>query len=209
MKAVLGRQLVWVGAFAIFLICSCAPLVKRQGSVSTSENHDLDATGNLQNLPKIVEREIPEFRLLNMQGGAPSDGKPSVGQIWLQGKEYVQAVFVLRNKTRYHAAGEFPRETKPVPYIDIAFSVTRFDSPEDAHGEITKEMRFRQATPLPKEDYKGAWLYRFASGDGTVICQSGQYVVEINPLSEGARPSTLSLLDVVLAQINQASIKSK
>jgi hypothetical protein len=208
MKAVLSRQLVWVGAFAIFLICSCAPLIKRQSSVSTSGNYDLDATGNLQNLPKIVEREIPEFRLLNMQGGAPSDGKPSVGQIWLQGKEYVQAVFVLRNKTRYHPLGEFPRETKPVPYIDIAITVTRFDSPKVAHDQITKEMRLRPATPMPKENYKGAWLYRFTSGGGTVICQSGQYVIEINPNSEAARPFTLGLLDVALAQIKHVLIKS-
>ena len=198
MKAVLGRQSVWAGAFAIFLICSCAPLIKRQSSISTSENNDLDATVSLRNIPMVVEREIPELRMLNRQGG-----------VRRQGQEYIQAVFVLRNNTRYHPVGEFPRETKPVPYIDIAITVTRFDCPKHAHDEIIKEMRLRQATPLPTENYKGAWLYRFTSGGGTVICQSERYVIEINPNSADARPFTMSLLDVVLAQIKQASIKSK
>jgi hypothetical protein len=62
-------------------------------------------------------------------------------------------------------------------------------------------MRLRQAAPLPKENYKGALLYRFASGGGTVICQSSQYIVEINPNVEAARSLTLKVLDVVLGQI--------
>jgi len=41
-----------------------------------------------------------------------------------------------------------------------------------------------------------------------VICQSGQYVIEINPNSEAARPFTLGLLDVALAQIKHVLIKS-
>lgn len=205
MKAVLSRQLVWVGAFAIFLICSCAPLIENQSPNSTSKNLDSDDTACLRIIPKVLEREIPELRLLNMQGCEALHGQAR------QGHEHMQAVFALRDKTRYHPLGEFPRETKPVPYIDITITVTRFDSPKEAHDQITKEMRSRQATPMPKEIYQGAWLYRFTSGGGTVICQSGQYVIEINPNSEAARPFTLILLDVVLAQtkpvVNQKQLE--
>jgi hypothetical protein len=202
MKTIWGRQLVWVGAFAFLLICSCSQLDKGQSPVYASKNQGLDVTVCLQNIPKKVEREIPELRLLSMEGGVPSHS-----QVW-RGKEYARFVYVLRNKTRYHPVGEFPRATKPVPYMDIEITVTRFNSPKDAHDGITKEMRSRQATPRPKESYRGAWLYRFTSGGGTVICESGQYVIEINPNSEAARPFTLGLLDVALAQIKHVLIKS-
>jgi hypothetical protein len=42
-----------------------------------------------------------------------------------------------------------------------------------------------------------------------VVCQSGLYIVEINPNSEGASPLVMRVLDVVLAELDSTSSKSK
>jgi len=153
-------------------------------------------------MSKIIEKDITELRSISMKSGVPSSG-----QAWRRGKEYARGAFVLRNNTRYHPAGEFPRETTPVPYMDIEVTIIRFATSSEAQDELQNEMRLRPATPLPKENYRGALLCRFTSGGGTVICQSEQYVVEINPNIEAARPLTLKVLDVVLGQIGSVPIK--
>lgn len=185
----------------IMLACNCAP-PQKHNLLPEPKTRNLNSTTFMQNIPKIIEKDIPEFRSISMKSGVPSSG-----QTWRQGKEYARAAFILQNNTRYHPAGEFPRETTPVPYMDIEVIVTRFASSSEAQDNLKKELRLRQATPSPKEYYKGALLIRYASGGGTVICQSEQYIVEINPFVEAARPLTLKLLDTVLEQIKSDSSK--
>ena len=135
-------------------------------------------------------------------------GIPASGQVW-HGEEYASGGFVLRQNTRYHPAGEFPRETKPVPYVDISVTITRYASSGDAQKDLKMGL-LRNQGPQPKENYKGATLYRWLDSTGktaNVVCQSGLYIVEINPNSEGASPLTMKVLDVVLGELNSTASK--
>jgi hypothetical protein len=161
----------------------------------------------LQNVLNKIEQQVPEYGSIGMTTGIRSSG-----QVW-HGEEYASGGFFLRQYPRYHPAGEFPRETKPVLFGDISVTIARYVSSGDAQKNLEMSLSLRQAAPPPKGIiYKGATLYRYLDSTGktaTVVCQSGLYIVEINPNSEGARPLTMKVLDVVLAELDSTRSKSK
>lgn len=151
------------------------------------------------NVFKKVEHQVPELESIGM-----STGIPSSGQVW-HGVEYGTASFVLRNNIRYHPAGEFPRETAPVPYEDINVTITRYTSTEVEQKDLKNTFRLRQATFLPKETYQGAMLFRYkgtSRGVMSAICQSGHYIVEISAYNEPGSLWTMKMLDAVLASLH-------
>jgi len=171
---------------------------------STSESPHLTPVTSLPDVLKQIEQRVPELGAIGMTTGIPSSG-----QVW-HGEEYASGGFFLRQNPRYHPAGEFPRETKPVLFGDIYVTITRYASSGDAQKDLKMGL-FRNQGPQPKESYKGATLYRWLDATGktaNVVCQSGLYIVEINPNSEGAKPLTMKMLDVVLAELDSSSAKS-
>jgi hypothetical protein len=181
----------------------CLALVLSGGlfGCSTSKPTNLNTATLLQNALTKIDQQVPELKSIGM-----STGISSLGQAW-HGEEYASAEFVLRKNIRYHPAGEFSHETTPVPYVDIYITITRYASFDDAQKDLERGLRLRQATPEPKANYKGATLYKYRSGGGTVICEDGLYVVEINPNSEGASPIVMQVLDVVLTELDSKKLK--
>ena len=82
--------------------------------------------------------------------------------------------------------------------------IARYPSSRDAQHALQSSLFQRPALTPPKENYRGASLYRYTSGGGTTICHAGEYIIEINPYSEGARPLTMKVLDIVLGELDRA-----
>jgi hypothetical protein len=161
---------------------------------------------SLKEALRKIEQQVPELKSLAINHGVSSSG-----QVW-QGEEYAQATYVLRNKVRYHPAGEFPHETAPVPYGDLNVVITRYASAGAAQKDLEKLPVQRQATFQPKENYRSATLRRYCDATGGVqdaVCRFQQYIVEINCYSQNAEPLTIKTLDVVLAELDSTSHKSK
>jgi hypothetical protein len=163
---------------------------------------DPDTTSALFDILKQIERQIPEVKLLGLNGGSPAAG-PS------DGVEYVLTGFCLRNNTRYHPAGDFPAAVGSVPYDDFMVKITRCVSSLSAQKTLEKIKRQRSAAPPSKEPYKGVTLYRYTADKSAVIFQEGICIVEISDISEAARALTTNVLNVVLTELDSFTSKQK
>ena len=202
-KIILCLALVLSGVLA-----GCSPTAQPPATATAKPSQIQKQVESLPDLKTVLtnlESSVPEFGSIGM-----STGIPSSGQTW-QVEEYARAGFVLRKNPRSNPPGTFPRETTPVPIVDLYITITRYASA----GEVQKYIKnslfgiARSVSPEPKEEYKGAILYRYSSGFGQLVCQSGLYIVEINPNCEGAMPLTMKVLDIVLAELDSTSSKSR
>jgi hypothetical protein len=145
-----------------------------------------------------IEQRVPELACLSATAGVPGSG-----QVW-HGEEYASATFVLRKGMILRPAGEFPQNAGAASNTDpdLSVIVTRYVSSSNAHKDLDRGFRLRSGMTPPKEIYKGAALYRYASEAGTMICHAGRYIIEIIPNPRGGiTPSTImKVLDVVLTE---------
>jgi hypothetical protein len=95
---------------------------------------------------------------------------------------------------------------KPLP--DLFVTIHRYASIGDTQQDLENSLRSREAGLPQKKIYKGAALYTYHTGGGTLICEDGLFVIEINP-GNNARPFVMKVLDVVLDELNSISSKSK
>ena len=154
-----------------------------------------------------IEQQIPELGTTGIDAGTVSSS-----DVW-HGDEYASGGFFLLKNPRYPPK-EFFRlngmsSEKPLP--DLLVTIHRYASSGDAQQDLKKGL-FRNQGPLPKENYKGAILYRwlYSTGKtGTVVCQSGSYIIEINPNNGDTNLLVMKVLDVVLAELNSLSRKPK
>jgi hypothetical protein len=151
----------------------------------------------MQSILKKIEQQLPELASAGISAGTSSSAHGQ-DEAW-HGEEYAAAGFILPNNPRYRPQ-------------DLHVTIHRFATSGEAQQFLEESLRWRQATPQPKERYKDATLYRYLGASGavmTALCQAGQYIVEISPYSEGGIPLTMKVLDVVLAELDSTSSKSK
>ena len=171
-------------------------------SLYSATSIDPDRTWALFDVLNQIERQIPEVKLLGLNGGFPP-GAPS------DGVEYVLTGFSLRNGTRYHSVEESPLAAGPIPYDDFMVKITRCISSRNAQKTLKKIRRQRSAAPLSKEQYKGVTLFKYTAEKNAVIFQDGVCMVEISDISEGARALTTNVLNVVLTALDSFASKQK
>ncbi len=84
----------------------------------------------------------------------------------------------------------------------LSITIHRYASTGAAQDDLEKGFGMRPALPLPQQAYKGAELYRYASG-GNVICQFNQYIIEIipGPRSGVTQAAVMKALDAALARL--------
>lgn len=156
----------------------------------------------LQNVFKKIEQQLPELRSAGMTNGTSSSR-----EVW-HGEEYVSGGFVLATN-----AARDPRELAWQRITSLAFSMTihRYASADNSQKDLEQGLDLRPAMVPPKETYKDAALYRYDSGAGNMICQFDRYVIEISPMPRSGISQSLltKALDVVLAELNSTSSKSK
>jgi hypothetical protein len=172
-----------------------------QSSSATAPSTNLNTATVLQHISKQIEQQLPELASVSITAGTSSSAV-----VW-QGEEYARAGFALAKNPRYPPR-EFLRARR-IPLWDLEVIIARYASSSEAQAALEKSLSQRPAMAPSKESYKGASLYRYASGARNAVCHSGQYVVEITPFSEGAGPLTMKVLDVVLGELGSASSKSK
>jgi hypothetical protein len=168
---------------------------------SESKSTNVNTATLLQNTFQKIEKRVPELACIGSTNGIPGSG-----EVW-HGEEYADAAFVLRKSMILRPAGEFPQNANAGPNVrpDISIVITRYASSGDAQKDVQKSFFLRQSSPELKGTYKGAALYEDLGESGEVlmaICQSGQYVVEVNPDSEQAFPLVMKVMDVVLAELH-------
>lgn len=152
-----------------------------------------------------IEQQVPELGSTGMTTGTLSSS-----EIW-HGDEYASGgFFLLKNPT--YISKEFSRlkgMSSGIPGPDLDVTIHHYASSGDAQKDLERGFYSRPGTRPPKQIYKGATLYQYRSGAGRVICKDGPYIIEINPGSGGASPFVMKVLDVVLAELNFTSSKSK
>ena len=154
-----------------------------------------------------IEQQVPELGSTGIDAGTVS-----TSDVW-HGDEYASGGFFLLKSPRYPPK-EFSRlkgMSSERPDLDLDVTIHRYASSGDAQQDLKKGL-IRNQGPQPKEDYKGTMLYRwlYSTGKtGTVVCQSGLYIIEINPSNGDASPLVMKVLDVVLAELNSLSSKPK
>jgi hypothetical protein len=94
-----------------------------------------------------------------------------------------------------------------VPIVDIFLTITRYASLAAAQKDIEQNLLLRQVMPQSRTIYNGAIPYNYTSG-GTMICQAGEYIIELNP-SEQATSSVMKVLDAVLAELKSTAAKPR
>jgi hypothetical protein len=154
----------------------CLALVLSGGLFGCSHSPNPNAAARLQNIFKEIEHQFPELGSANITSGTSSSG-----EVW-KGEQYATAWF-----------GSF------------RITIHRYASSDGAHKDVESSLRLRPATFQPKEIYKGTTLYRYQIASGkvmTAICQSGQYIIEINSSTERASQLTMKVLDAVLAELH-------
>jgi hypothetical protein len=163
-----------------------------------------DTATFLQDILMKIAQQLPELGAMGR-----TNGTSSPAEAW-NGEEYASGGFVLLESPRY-PPGNFPGAPRQ-PFQDLHITIHRYASSGEAQSDIEKSLRRRPATFQPRESYKGATLYRYlgaSEGIMTAICQADRYIVEINSYSEGASPFIMNVLDVVLAELDSASSKSR
>lgn len=151
---------------------------------------------NLSVISKKIEQRIPTLKYIQTT---------QLPRVW-NCKEEISAAFFLWKTPRYRPAGEFPREPKtPSPYADMFVTIAKYDSAEDAMRDLKKSLHLRQATFQHNENYRRGTLYQYRDSTGAVqnaICQSHQYIVEVQCLSPAAKALTMKVMDTTLAQLD-------
>lgn len=142
-----------------------------------------------------VLRKIPG-RVPELEAAWITNGSALPDVTWI-GEEVARATFVLPKHLRY-MTNDFPRGPRVIPMIDLWVTMVRYSSSNEAQQAVEESLMLRQAAHRPKENYHGSALYTFTSGGGTVICQAGEYVVEITGEGE---PLVMKTLDAVLAEL--------
>jgi len=191
----------------------CLALVLSGGlfgcSTTSSRSVETFSPAQLQNHAKEIfnkiEQQAPELGSTGM-----TTGTSSPAEAWHSEEYAAGGFFLLMNPT--YISKEFSQlrgmsSGKPLP--DLHVTIHHYASSGDAQKDLEKSLRARQQPPQRKGLYKGAMLYRSHSGAGRVICEDGPYIIEISAGSEGASPLVMKVLDVVLAELNSISSKSK
>lgn len=142
-------------------------------------------------LRKIAE-QIPELAVDSITNA------PALPDVAWNGDAVARAFFLMPKHLRY-MTNIMDRGPRQLPMMDLEVTAVRYDSSKDAEQAVKGSLRGRQVAPQSKENYRGFTLYRFAPEYGNVICQAGQYVVEVLPFSEAAVTLVMKTLDVVLA----------
>lgn len=191
MKIIVKTVTIWAAGL---LICGCvtSPDTNRSPPAVMRTNTATMAHTIFQK----IEQQLPELSL----AGPTNAISPSAG-IWKGGEDASAAFFLWRNP-RYPPV-EFP-PARRTPFLDLQVTIARYPSSNDAQHALESSLFQRPAMTPPKENYRGASLYRYTSGGGTTICHSGRYVIEVNPYSEGATPLTMKALDIVLGELDRA-----
>jgi hypothetical protein len=190
----------------------CLALILSGGlfGCSTTSNRSVETFSpvQLQNHAKEIfnkiEQQVPELGSTGM-----ATGTSSPAEVW-HGEEYASGGFFLLKNPTYISKGfsqlRGMSSRKPLP--DLYVTIHHYVSSSDAQQDVQNSLRLRQAALPQKKSHEGAVLYKYHSGGGTVICEDGPYVIEINPGNNG-RPFVMKVLDVVLAELNFISSKSK
>lgn len=154
---------------------------------------------------KKIEQQFPELGSTGMNSGTSSSS-----ETWL-GEEYATAGFFLLNNHRYvsEETSRLPGMPQRTPHPDLLVTIHRYVSPGDAQQDLERGFRSMPGMRPPKQIYKGFTLYRFSSGVQRVICQSGQYIIEITPIRDAANPLVAKILDVVLVELDSTAFNSK
>jgi hypothetical protein len=183
-----------------FYSCAASPDASNVPSVAKLANVNLVTV-----MQKILEKTVQQLPELKSAG--ITTGTSSSAEAWA-GDEYATAGFMLAANAAYH-----PRELarKGLPHIALRTTVHRYVSPGAAQKDLERNLFARPAMAPPKETYKGATLYRYASGAGNVICQFNKYIIEISPIPQsGIKPSlVMKVLDVVMAELGSTTSRSK
>jgi hypothetical protein len=158
----------------------------------------------LENVLRKIGRQFPDLAVEGMDTGTASSAGKSPFEMWL-GEEWASVRLVLAKNPR--PLSGYPGHFIPDLYVTICLYASHDDEQRDVEKSLFGSMR--QQTPSSKGQYKEATLYRWSSGGGHVVCQAGLYVVEITPVSEGASPLVMKVLDAVLAELESTSSKSK
>jgi hypothetical protein len=89
--------------------------------------------------------------------------------------------------------------------LDVA--IHRCASSAEAQHALEKTLQARPQEPGPKENYKGAWLYRNSDYEHA-LCQSQEYIFEILGGTNAASPLVMKVLDAALAEVSSTSTKT-
>jgi hypothetical protein len=172
------------------------------GCSSTPKSPNFKSSAFLQTFFQKIEQQLPELVLAGITTGTSSSA-----EAW-KGEEYATAGFALA-KDATHDPRELARQG--IPNLCLGITVHRYVSFDDAQKDLEKSFHSRPALPPPKEVYKGAALYRYASQGENVICQSGLYIIEITPMPRNgiAQSLVMNALDIMLAELDSISTKSK
>lgn len=152
-------------------------------------------------LRKIAE-EISELAVDSITNA------PALPTVAWNGDAVARAFFLMPKHLRYRT-NIMERGPRQIAMADLEVTAVRYDSSKDAEQAVKGSLGGRQVAPQSKENYRGFTLYRFAPEYGTVICQAGDYVVEIDPLSKAAETMVMKTLDVVLGGLPKIAGGSK
>lgn len=139
----------------------------------------------LQQILKNTGQKVPDLKLVSTN---------ALSTAW-HGQALAKASFVLRQDKG---------SLSTVPEDRIEIVITRYASTEDAQKSLEEGLRLRPAAEPPRKNYKGTWLYRYTYGGENAICQAEQYIIEIAPAGNDAKPLTMKVLDIMLAELASA-----
>jgi len=124
--------------------------------------------------------------------------------VW-HSKEITTATFGLRgDKARFVPPGKLFNETLQIRIPDFKMTFVRFESSDQAEKAVPQSLRMRPGLHSPKEEYRGAVLYRYldlSGGTSRALCSFGLYVVEIGGTPGIETELVMKILDVVLAEV--------
>ena len=162
------------------------------------------------NVFEKVEQQIPKIAPANVFVRTPASN------VW-HGEESVSANFYIQNNPGYAPIPKQPPGIPPpsgfsgpsqIPVIDLSVTITRYASSIDATQAVEQNLMLRPVM-FPSKNYKGATLYDYSSGVGNMICQSGEYVIEIELFAEAAGALKMKVLNAVLTELDSTSSRSK
>ncbi len=180
----------------LFLHGCAAPPAGVGGSASAAKPASRSVAVLMQAIAKKIESQVPELaRVGEVSATAPTE-RP----------EQASAGFIL---PEYAGRDLHELVRQGVRFNALEISLRRFTSSDDGRKYLVQTFLERPAADPLKEDYRGAVIYRYASGGGTVLGQDGLFVVEIDPVSERGGLVAMKVLDIVLAELAAEATRSE